>query len=60
MSTVTPIPDSSPIPQYIEQRQDETDDERSERHHKLNTSIKNKKKVNARTNYSPQKRKHVP
>jgi hypothetical protein len=45
--------------EYIEQRQDETDEERSERHHKLNTAIKSKKKVNARANYSPQKRKHV-
>ncbi len=45
--------------EYIEQRQDETDEERSERHHKLNTAIKHKKKVNARANYSPQKRKHV-
>jgi len=45
--------------EYIGQRQDETDVEKSARHHKLNTAIANKRKQNARANYSPQKRKHV-
>jgi hypothetical protein len=35
--------------EYIEQRQDETDDEKSARHHRLNTAIKNKKKYQSET-----------